>query len=326
MLSRVAERIYWIGRYMERAENTARLVSVYTNLLLDLPRALPLQWRALIQISGAEQLFDSLNVNADEPYVVKFLLSETANSGSILRSVEWARENARTTREIMPSEVWEQINDFYLHVKDNVQQTMHRGGRHSFLRDTILACQQLNGMLSGTMSHDSAYHFARLGRNLERADMTSRILDVGSMWRQSGFNTVVDESQRLAYENLLWMSILRSLSGYQMYRQHVHNRINGHDVTRYLLQDPHFPRALGHCITEAEACIKQLPRNDAVLRSIARALRHVASADLPNLATDGLHEFIDRFQLELADVHQQMATSWFRLPGSEASQQQTASE
>jgi uncharacterized alpha-E superfamily protein len=316
MLSRVAERIYWIGRHMERSENTARLLGVYAQLVLDLPKTIPLGWRALIEITGTQALFGEHYQHADERNVVKFLLADPTNPCSVLRSLELARENARTTREIMPSEVWEEINDAYWYLKDQVATATQRGNRHKLLSEIILSCQRLNGMLAGTMSHDSAYNFARLGRNLERADMTTRILDVGSTNGLSdphGSEATLAASAMTAYENVLWMSVLRSLSAYQMYRQHVHNRVNGTDVAAFLLQDLYFPRSVMHCLNELEACLRQLPRSDAPLRSNARVQRRVAKADIPALLKNGLHLFIDDLQRELGNTHHQITGTWFEV-------------
>lgn len=316
MLSRVAERIYWIGRYMERAESTARLVGVYASLALDLPTAVRLSWRALISITGTDALFEPQKREADERSVIRFLLADDSNPSSLSYSLMMARENARTTREILPSEAWEQINDLYWYVKDHRMSGLQRGGRHQFLSEIVAACQRLIGLLTSTMSHDNAYNFARLGRNLERADMTTRILDVGAA---SLFPDVSlglrEEKDPLPYENIIWMNVLRSLSAYQTYRQHVQNRVTGEDVVAYLLQDRYFPRAVAHCVGELASCIEHLPRHEDALRCTARLQRRVDQANVHALVKSGLHEFIDELQRDLGVTHAQIAATWF-LQGS----------
>lgn len=307
MLSRVAERMYWLGRYLERAENTARLVGVNANLLLDLPRAVRLVWRALIDITGAEAAFEQHYQNADERNVCKFLLADAFNPVSVMSSLAMARENGRTTREVIPTEIWEQVNDLYLYARDNAAKGTTRGGRHEFLNQVVSACQRIAGGLAGTMTHGPAYNFIRLGRNLERADMTTRIVDVGCANLLPNDDVVRDT----AFENILWMSVLRSLSAYQMYRQHVHDRVNGEDVVAYLLQDLKFPRAVGHCLHEVSVCLQELPRNEAPLRSVTRLQRRVADADIAALLDGGLHQFIDEMQQELGDTHGHIAATWF---------------
>ncbi|TVR61952.1 MAG: alpha-E domain-containing protein, partial [Candidatus Competibacteraceae bacterium] len=179
MLSRVAQNIYWMARQIERAEDTARLINVNSNLLLDLPRNTTFGWLPLIFIVGAEKLFFEKDPNrlADQSNVVRFLISDRDHPSSIISSLAAARENLRTTRDTVPPEAWEQINGLYIYARDHVPS---RRGRFEFLRRVIQGAQQINGLLAGAMSRTAAYDFVRLGRYLERADMTTRILDVRS--------------------------------------------------------------------------------------------------------------------------------------------------
>ena len=167
MLSRVAENIYWMARYIERAEDTARLVNVTTNLVLDLPKKVSFEWGTLVDITGYGDIFKERYGVADERNVVRFMVGEVNNPGSVIRSLDLARENARTIRDIIPRESWEQINNFYLKSKANLQQGLSRSGRYDYLRWTILGAQTITGMLAGTMNHDAGYDFLRMGRNLE---------------------------------------------------------------------------------------------------------------------------------------------------------------
>ncbi len=306
MLSRVAERMYWFGRYLDRAENTARLVNVNASLLLDLPLMITHVWGSLINITGTAELFYENHEKADERNVTRFLLADESSPVSLISTIKLLRENIRTTREIMPSEVWEQINEFYLYAKSNVQKALGRKGRHEFLDDTITFCHQITGFLSGNMSHGEAYNFIRIGRNLERGDMTTRIVDVGCLNLLTQKEDVPE-----AYNNILWMNVLRTLSAYQMYRQHVHDRVNGKDVAEFLIKDTVFPRALARCLSELNNCVAVLPRNDNPLRSISRVQRLVSESDVPELFEGDLHAFIDQLQVELADIHTQVANTWF---------------
>jgi uncharacterized alpha-E superfamily protein len=303
MLSRVAEKMYWFGRYVERVENTARLISVNTNLVMDLPGVAHI-WGSTLDITGNSEEFQKRYTRVDERNVVKFLLED--DTCSIRRSVRNARENARTTREVMPSEAWERVNELHIYLQKNVNQGIKREGRHRFLADIVGFCHQLTGLLAGSMSTDVAYNFIKIGRNLERADMTSRIVDVGTL------NLITDTAKTVEYDNILWMNVLRSLTAYQMYRQHVRDRVNGEDVVDFLLKNRKFPRALAHCLSEALNCCKELPANDAPLRSISQALRTAENNDVIKLLSDaGLHDFIDVLQLDLAEIHQQIANTWF---------------
>lgn len=149
MLSRVAERIYWLGRYLERAENTARLINVYSTLLLDLPRGSKIGWQTLVEIAGCKEEYDEKHKSTEERDVIRFLLADSKNSAAILNSLEMARENARTTREIIPAEAWEQINNLYLFARDNASSGIARGPRHALLKNIISQCQQIAGLLIG---------------------------------------------------------------------------------------------------------------------------------------------------------------------------------
>ncbi|MDE0286407.1 MAG: alpha-E domain-containing protein, partial [Gammaproteobacteria bacterium] len=179
MLSRVAEQLYWFGRHVERAENTARLVNVNANLIMDLPRPFKRIWANMIGITGSDDLFYGFYGKADEKSVLRFMLTDEDNPSSMARCVRMARENARSSREILPVEAWETINEFYLYVKNNPASGMRPGARHKYLNSVIRYSRQITGMLFSGMSHGSAYSFVRIGRNLERADMSTRIIDVG---------------------------------------------------------------------------------------------------------------------------------------------------
>jgi uncharacterized alpha-E superfamily protein len=304
MLSKVAERMYWFGRYVERAENTARLISVNTNLALDLPRVKHI-WGSMIEITGCQEQFFKRFTRVDERNVVKFLLED--EPVSIRSCVRHARENARTTREIMPTEAWEKINELYLYLRRNVNRGIRRDGRHRFLNDIIAHCNQLTGLLAGGMSADNAYNFIKIGRNLERADMTTRIVDAGCLHLLNP-----DEPDIIEYDSILWMNVLQSLTAYQMYRQHVQDRVNGEDVVDFLIKNARFPRAVAHCTGEVNACCEQLPNSDAALRAISHVQRTINNSDVIALLNEGeLHDFIDELQLDLASIHEQLALTWF---------------
>ncbi|MEI2770444.1 MAG: alpha-E domain-containing protein [Candidatus Competibacter sp.] len=333
MLSRVAQNIYWMARYIERAEDTARIINVNTNLLLDLPRNMTFGWLPLIFIVGAEKQFFEKDPNrlADESTVVKFLISDSDNPGSIISSLASARENLRTTRDTVPQEAWEQINGLYIFARDHVPT---RRGRFEFLRRVIHGAQQINGMLAGSMSRTAAYDFVWLGRFLERADMTTRILDVRSanLLPRAGQSatlklaqeqdridssqtqaTTVDRKEQNPFESIQWMSVLKSLSAYQMYRQQIRLRVGGPDVLRFLLQDESFPRAVSFCLKQLEICLQELPKNATPLAGIAALKQRLGAATVPDLAHEheALHEFIDNLQIGFGELHEQIAAAYF---------------
>jgi uncharacterized alpha-E superfamily protein len=312
MLSRVAERMYWIGRSLERTENTARLINVNASLLLDLPRMVKHIWRGLIDISSSNDQFYSRYDKADEKNVTCFMLADESNAASIVSSIRMLRENVRTTREIMPSEAWEQINEFHLFVKHHVKSALKRNAQYEFLDNVISFCHQITGLLFGNMSHSNAYNFIRIGRNLERADMTTRIVDVGCMNLLRRRFEIPE-----TYDNILWMNILRSLSAYQIYRQHVLDRVNGQDVVTFLMKDLEFPRSVAHCLSELNLCVTRMPKHDHCLRSITHVQRVISEIDVHKLLEGNLHEFIDDLQVDLGGIHTQVTQTWFDYSGSE---------
>lgn len=316
MLSRVAERLYWMSRYMERAENQARLLNVYSNLLLDLPRGARIGWHTLLEISGCEADFLENHQNQEERTVIRYLLSDARNSGSIVYALSMARENARTTREIIPSEAWEQINNLYLYTRENASRGVARGPRHELLQEIINNCQQLSGLFAGAMSHNSGYSFIKLARSLERADMTTRIVHAGTVNLLPESVTAHGETETVPepYENIVWMSVLRSLSAYQMYRQHVLDRVNGEDVLTFMLQDALFPRSVVHCLERLQQTLQSLPNNEEVMRQVGSAQRRVKEADISDLLGNGLSGFIDGLQDEVASIHEEIAKAWFLPP------------
>ena len=307
MLARAAEKMYWFGRYLERAESTARLLAVNSNLLLDLPLGVSQDiWHSLIQISGSDETFRERYGEADEQAVTHFILADRAHPGALINTVRMLWENTRATREIMPSEVAEQINEFYLYVKKYLKKNLSRSRRNRILDDMMNFCYQTTGFLLANMSDGQAYTFCRIGCNLERADMTSRTLDVGCL------NLYTHKKASLkAYENIMWMNVLRSVSAYQMYRQHVQHRVKGKDVSGFLLQDEQFPRAVSCCLAGLARWVKKLPNNDRPLRHITRLQRGIKEIDPARLFHNDLHGFIDQLQIDLAAAHEQVANTWF---------------
>ncbi len=307
MLSRVAENLYWMARQIERAENTARLVNVNGHLHLDLPAKARTGWDPLIVITSSENLFRQLYGNPTDKNVVAFLVSDPRNPGSIVSSLAAARENARTMRDIIPREAWEQISGLHAQAGRNVQKGLLRPSRDEFLRSIIVGAQTIVGMLSGTMSHDVGFDFLVMGRNLERADMTSRIVDVRSA------DLLPDLGGGLRpFETIQWMSVLKSLSAYQMYRQHVDQSVRRVHVLDFLLRDVDFPRAISHSLGEIEACLTHLPNNKDSLNVIKRLRKLVSDADVETLEQESLHAFIDRLQVAMGDLHARIAQTYFR--------------
>jgi uncharacterized alpha-E superfamily protein len=307
MLSRVAENLYWMARYLERAENSARLINTTTEVRLDLPRGASFGWDILLKVVGLDRLFDEYYGEANEPDIMRFLIQDARNPSALVSSIRHARENSRTFREILPKEFWERINKLYLYIQAHAAgAAQNRAQRYEVLNQVIESSQSLAGLLIGCMSHDLAYEFIKLGKNLERADMTTRIVDINSavlLPRDGG----VLESLR----ERLWMSVLKALSAYQMYRRHVDVHVHGHAVLSYLLLDPHFPRTVRHCLSEIEGCLAALPNHAEAMKTTRRTWRRLVGLRWEGLTPAVLHEYLDQVQTDLDAIHRAVSGQYF---------------
>jgi uncharacterized alpha-E superfamily protein len=306
MLSRVASNLCWFGRYLERAENTARIINVNSNLMLDLPKSISLGWEPIVDILSYRDLFYSNHKEAVERNVINFMVADLKNQGSIISALSAARENARTIREIIPREAWEQINELFTYAKENCQKAQARRSRYGFLNEIIRSNQTITGILAGTMTHDEGYQFLRIGRNLERADMTTRIIDV-----RSASLLQETETSQSAFENLQWMSVLKSLTAYQMYRREVRLRIRRPDVLKFLLLEDRFPRSLLHTLQQVEECLKKLPNNEEAIMQIRVVENQLLEANPQTLIQEKLHDFIDDMQLGLNTIFDKINQTYF---------------
>jgi|TARA_Y100001970_G_C14229173_1_gene857530 uncharacterized alpha-E superfamily protein len=293
-------------RYLERAENTARLIQVNTHLLLDLPRNVTLGWEPIIDMLSFRDVFYDLYKEADEKSVIKFMVTDTANPGSIINCLAAVRENARIIREIIPSEAWEQINNLYIAAKADGQSVLTRRHRFNCLHRIIVANQTITGLLGGTMLRGEGYAFLRLGRHLERTDMTSRIIDVRSA------SLLPDLSpEQSAFENIQWMGVLKSLTAYQMYRQEMRIRINRADVLEFLINNRQFPRSLQHGLMQIGKCLLELPNSDSISQQVEALSEELQQLDTHELTQDRLHEVIDDIQLGVVKLHQAIDSQYF---------------
>lgn len=307
MLSRVAERVYWTARYLERVESTARIIQIYDKLLFDLPKSVKLSWYNLITINSIEQDFNDRYSVRDERNVVKFLLGDESNSGSVVSSLAAIRENVRTTRDVVLEETWELTNELSLFVQENLQQGINRSKRHEFLDTVIKGCQQILGLLYGNMPHDAAWDFLRLGRNLERADMTTRNLDAGVA---AIIELAEDESAPNA-KQIIWGNVLRSLNAELSYRRSVRGPVHGDLVVQYLLEDPAFPRSIDHCFNALIGSCSRLPKSDDLVKQLNKIQNKLyKDVDYETLGSP-LRDYLNELQITLANIHKEISEKWF---------------
>ncbi len=307
MLARVAENLYWMARYLERAENTARLINSTTHVLLDLPPGTTFSWVNLIEIAGLDNTFHQHYPDANEDSIMRFLIEDDRNPSSILSCVQYARENTRTLREELPAEMWERINSLYLYVRKNATIACRsRRDRYMVLNSVIGQRHAIVGLFSGTMGHDFAYQMIKLGRNVERADMTTRILDLNSVV-QLPKDSVLHE----AVMERIWMSTLNSLSAYQAYRHLISMHVHSREVINFLLGDIRFPRSVEHCLSEIEDCLKLLPRSQHPQHIVAQLRHRIAQRHTAELSAIALHEYLDLLQAELGKIHDVLRHHYF---------------
>ncbi|MGH8445940.1 MAG: alpha-E domain-containing protein [Solimonas sp.] len=321
MLSRVADNLYWLGRYLARAENTARLISVHSHLLLDLPRGMTLGWSPLVDILGADEQFRGSYPDYSEASVVRFLMTDAKNSSSIASSVSCAREILRTARDSTPRDAWEQINELHLFMQERGERHLPRAQRQEGLDRIVAGVLLLRSLLAANMSHDVGYHFLQIGMHLEQADMTTRIVDVRTV---DLIQSKASDELR-PFVHIQWMSVLRSLMAYQAYRRHEKIRVSGPAVLRFLLQNREFPRSVTFCLQQIGATLPRLPHSRASERSMDRIRALIQDANFDRLLEIGLHEWIDEIQVGIGSVHEALAQTYFQPEsGSAQTQRQVA--
>ena len=313
MLSRVAESIYWTGRYIERAENTARFIDVNLQMGLDAPSSFAEQWAPMVAILGSNSGFEERYEDASRDNVIEFLAADPLNPSSILSCLQKARENARSVREVISSEMWEQVNRYYLTVGNGAARRRPMLDPYQFFNEVKLLAQQVAGVSDNTMSHDQAWHFFQVGRLLERADNTSRLLDVKYFLLLPSVEDVggpVDEMQ--------WSILLRSASAFEMYRKR-YGRIDPHDVVEFLLLDKDFPRAIFFCLDRAEEFLRAISGSEPGRFSNQAEQRlgllrsELAYSQAYDIMAAGLHEFLDGLQTRLNGVGTAIYETYFAL-------------
>jgi uncharacterized alpha-E superfamily protein len=304
-LSSTAQRSYWLGRYLERTETTARLVTVHANLLIDLPRRIPLAWRPLVTITGSAALYDQLYDETTERNVCRFLINDSRNGGSLMSSLSWARENARTLRGIIPRPAFEFVNEAFLFAREHLTEPLPRTRRLSGLTSITESIQQVDGFMSANMLHDAHWSFLRMGQFIERADMTTRLIDAGT----GNFWNSANDLEPFA--DIQWRSVLRSLYALQSYYTAVSEPISQAPVIQFLLCDRRLPRSVAYCLNSVRNNLRSLPRHDKPLAAANEMRRHLAQTSMDKLSTQELSDYLDLCQVQLARIHEQIDRTFF---------------
>lgn len=319
LLARVAEAVYWAGRYLERVEDMSRIVQVHGETHVDLPVGADVGWSPLLDICGA----DAATVErlrrreaalaspapggprVSEATVVGFVVTDRDNPLSILSALSAARDNFRVARPVVPREVWELVNDLWLALSGDAQAILTREGRVGWLRRAVDECARMNGVLGSTMRRDEAMAFISIGEQIERADITARMLTVRA-------DNAAPTRGRDQYDEVHWMALLRSVAAYQPFRRAMPARPDNGAALRFLLQDDAFPRAVSSCLTELRTTVKRLPANEEVLAACTDAAVLVADVPVDRLTPAELRCLIGDLQGALSAIHERLDSTYFR--------------
>ncbi len=313
LLSRYAESTVWLARYMERIENLARVLDVTESFTRT--SQVENGWRSVIQINADEGRYHSTRDEADVHGVAEFYLLDRENPNSISSIVTGARENARTLRPLISTEMWTHINVFHNWVRRLTRRDIRPSQLSALCSRLKQECQTHNGITEGTFYRDQGYHFYNIGKYLERGDQTTRLVDIKYhtlLPRDAGIGSPVDISQ--------WNAVLRAAAAYHAYRRVMPRSITPAQVTGFLLLNNAFPRSLVLTLRQVFWALTQL-RTDYGLRRAGDALEHadelraaLVDQSIEQIILRGLHEFLDWVQLQLQAIQNDIARSFWHAP------------
>lgn len=314
MLCRVADSLFWMSRYLERAENQARFIDVTSSIALGYRGSEQALWSSLLHAGGDVEAFLQRYAAPTRENIINYLLFDRRNLNSVVSCLTAARENARSVRETLTAPLWEAVNRFYLRVRtDAEQQPQILTQPHQFLERIKRSAHQVLGVRDATWSRGDAWHFSSLGYQLERADKTSRILDVRYFLLLPMNHT---GSEQL--DVVQWAALLESTGALQMYRR-TWGPIQPSRVVDFLVLSPTFPRSLRFCVQAAETTLRAIsgntstePQNYAE-KLVAETTRQLESLTAEQIMETGLHPFIDKFQTTLNNIGAAVSSTYFQI-------------
>jgi uncharacterized alpha-E superfamily protein len=323
LLARYAESVFWMTRFVERAENLARILEVNETFSRDSQGVQ--NWLSIVQLNADGDVFAATHTTATAENVLDFYITDAGNPTSIVATISTARENARILRPLVSTEMWVQLNVFHNRLKAIAADELAPGNVSPLLNEIKEACQTFTGIAEGTFYRDQAWYFYRLGRYIERADQTTRLLDTKYHLLSGAYGAGKPG------EVGQWHALLRSASGYHAFR-----RIHSGDVTparvaEFLLFNRSFPRSVLFCLREVESAFSELKLHYAIRRGneVAErldALRAMLSEVLlEDILRAGLHDFIDFLQVQFIAISERLSETFFGHPPRESSQEQMQS-
>jgi uncharacterized alpha-E superfamily protein len=315
MLSRVADSLYWMSRYIERAENNARIAGVNLQLLLDLTNPAEVdpqqQWEPIISSLEENELFASLYDSPDSKAVIDFVSLQEKNPNSIHSCLTLARENARTTSEQISSEMWEQINRLYLFIKSDSAKKLAQTSPYEFFKHVITGSHLFQGITDATMTHGEGWDFIRIGKLLERADCTSRILDVK-------YHILLPSGEKVGgnVDTIQWMSVLRSCSALEAYRKIYVGQVAPWRVAEFIITHFAFPRSIRFSVDGFDAALHHISGSaETKYANEAERLSGRLRSDLDYVTIGdifkfGLHEYLEQIQERLVEIGNAMEATY----------------
>ncbi len=318
MLSRIAESLYWMSRYLERVDSTARLIEINLIYMLEAESRLSeaLEWRPLLAICGQEEAYRKKH--ADEisaRRVIDFMTREGRHSGSVRNSLRLARENARVVRDRISSEMWECLNELWLKTDSLLRSPLPSERAASFCKTLRSEVGRFHGLTVSTMMRGEAFGFYLLGFFLERSDMTARILDVKYHLLLPDLSLV---GSTLDYYQ--WTGLLRSVSAFEPFRRK-YTGLRPLDVAEFMILEPDFPRSLRFAIDRMRQAVDDIgvvgsnARSPAALRAVDELL---TGNTAEKIFAQGLHEYLDQFLDRISDLHEAIEDDYFEAHLGEA--------
>jgi uncharacterized alpha-E superfamily protein len=310
LLARYAECVFWLARFVERAENLARILEVNETYGRD--RSGAQNWLSIVELNSDEEAFSAKHARISADKVIRFYLTEADNPTSIVSAIGNARENARTLRPLVSTEMWVALNTFHGRLKALAPRDLAPGNLSRLLNEIKEACQTFTGVTEGTFYRDQAWYFYCLGRYIERADQTTRLLDTKYKLLTGDSGSAAEVGQ--------WHALLRSASGYHAFRRIHLSELTPERVVDFLLLNPNFPRSVYLCVRELDLALTEVKSqyrlragNDVAER--LDGLRSIlATRSTDQILGGGLHEFIDWLQCCFIDITNRLSAAFFNGP------------
>lgn len=315
MLSRVADSCYWMSRYIERAETNARLMNVNMELMLDLEdsdaTSVQRHWMPILATLEDQELFSKLHETVDADSVMEYVTFEKKNPNSVMSCIANARESARTVREQISSEMWEQLNKLYLYLRSPQARADYKHTPHDFYSSVLDGSHLFQGITDATMTHGEGWDFIQVGKFLERADSTSRVLDVK-------YHILLPSGERVGgnVDITQWMAVLRSCSAFEAYLKIHVGDVSAYKVAQFLSLHPSFPRSIRFSVDHLDRALHRISgskiagyhnetdRLSGLLRS------SITYETIDSVFAIGLHEYLDRIQLKLTNISEALLSDY----------------